>query len=198
MITILLFGFFAASAASPTGYCQNGDVLGGQDNPANYYVCENHQWVLKSCLKGYTFNVSSKSCVGTDQICEPGQLRSYPPDDSKFEYCIDGYQWIILSCPNDYIFNGYECIDVVTSTTTTPKPKITSTSQPIKTSPQPIRTTRPSLFCDSRNGLYKPDPNDCTKFYQCDKGYWVLKSCGPGTAWDNLNQVCNYYDLVCR
>lgn len=39
---------------------------------------------------------------------------------------------------------------------------------------------------------YSPHPTDCNKFYQCDHGHPVLKSCGPGTHWNARLQTCDW------
>lgn len=42
-----------------------------------------------------------------------------------------------------------------------------------------------------------PDSQDCHKFYECtDGGKPVLKSCGPGTAFQEKTGVCDYEHLV--
>jgi hypothetical protein len=44
---------------------------------------------------------------------------------------------------------------------------------------------------------FKPDSKNCTKFYRCvskEKGGYIRFefTCGPGTAWDQNLQTCNY------
>lgn len=42
-----------------------------------------------------------------------------------------------------------------------------------------------------------PDPQDCHRFYECPVGGKpVLKTCGPGTAFQQATSVCDYEHLV--
>lgn len=42
-----------------------------------------------------------------------------------------------------------------------------------------------------RNSPVFPDPADCTKYFECDfGGYLVQKDCGDGTRFDAENSVC--------
>ena len=41
------------------------------------------------------------------------------------------------------------------------------------------------------------DPTDCHRFYECPPGGKpVLKTCGPGTAFQSQTSVCDYEHLV--
>ncbi|KAJ5630968.1 uncharacterized protein N7484_011068 [Penicillium longicatenatum] len=41
------------------------------------------------------------------------------------------------------------------------------------------------------------DPTDCHRFYECPVGGRpVLKTCGPGTAFQSQTSVCDYEHLV--
>ncbi|KAJ6119388.1 hypothetical protein N7523_003668 [Penicillium sp. IBT 18751x] len=41
------------------------------------------------------------------------------------------------------------------------------------------------------------DPSDCHRFYECPAGGApVLKTCGPGTAYQEKTQVCDFEHLV--
>ena len=40
------------------------------------------------------------------------------------------------------------------------------------------------------------DPNDCTKFRRCDRGYIVIMSCNDNLFFDNNLKVCNWPNQV--
>lgn len=44
-------------------------------------------------------------------------------------------------------------------------------------------------------GLH-PHPHDCTKFLQCANGQTYIQDCGPGTAFDRTNQICDFKHKV--
>ncbi|XP_015124029.1 flocculation protein FLO11 [Diachasma alloeum] len=61
--------------------------------------------------------------------------------------------------------------------------------------------SKPSGSCGAEG--FFADPNDCHKFYRCvsfdhsSKSFTKFKfNCGPGTAWDQNLQTCNYEDQV--
>lgn len=36
-----------------------------------------------------------------------------------------------------------------------------------------------------------PDPSDCTKYFECESGGWLIqKTCGEGTRFDTENNIC--------
>lgn len=39
---------------------------------------------------------------------------------------------------------------------------------------------------------FSPHPTDCNKFFMCDHGQLVLKSCGIGTHWNARLQTCDW------
>merc|ERR1719397_58148 len=43
---------------------------------------------------------------------------------------------------------------------------------------------------DQRGSIYFTDPDNQCRFYQCDSGSSVLKSCGPGTKWSQADLGC--------
>ncbi|KAJ8725925.1 hypothetical protein PYW08_004108 [Mythimna loreyi] len=49
----------------------------------------------------------------------------------------------------------------------------------------------PSL-CENSIRPNEPHPSDCTKFYECAPSGPVLKSCGPGTLYNNVTMVCDW------
>ncbi|CAH0701554.1 unnamed protein product [Spodoptera exigua] len=53
----------------------------------------------------------------------------------------------------------------------------------------------PSL-CENSVRPNEPHPSDCTKFYECAPDGPVLKSCGPGTMYNNVTMICDWPDSV--
>merc|ERR1712142_520378 len=45
---------------------------------------------------------------------------------------------------------------------------------------------------DKPDNSFLPHPVDCKKFYHCDRGHPVEKTCGPGTLWNNVIKACDW------
>ena len=48
----------------------------------------------------------------------------------------------------------------------------------------------------NQNGQYIKHPCDCMKYYFCSNGEAVLRTCGPGTYWDQSRRVCDFQSSV--
>ena len=48
------------------------------------------------------------------------------------------------------------------------------------------------LCSDEAVGTYLPHPEDCQKFYQCDHGHPVEKTCAYGLLWNNVLVNCDW------
>lgn len=51
--------------------------------------------------------------------------------------------------------------------------------------------------CDPNEPSLYPDPDDCTKFYQCSNGLEYLKSCPAGLHFNPFILVCDWPDVAC-
>ncbi|XP_063981086.1 uncharacterized protein LOC135164555 [Diachasmimorpha longicaudata] len=94
------------------------------------------------------------------------------------------------------------------SSTTSPSPATPSSPDGSSTTTKPgdgstvSPPVKPSSGSCEAEGFFA-DPSDCHKFYQCvsfdhsSKSFTKFKfNCGPGTAWDQNLQTCNYEDQV--
>lgn len=168
------------------------------ENPADcatFYVCIEGHYDLAECPEGYGFDAITKDCVPGQEVgclvtssttaspnapvaCPPlGQeLFPNPSDCGSFYICHDG-TFDLITCPVGYEFdqNSFHCELAGTTGcggSTTVKP--------------------PSLSCsDKPNGAIFPNPNNCTKFYQCSNGAVVINSCPPGLEFNAQQSVCD-------
>ena len=54
----------------------------------------------------------------------------------------------------------------------------------------------PKRFCDGKTDGIHPDPNDCSKYFDCVQGREYPGSCPAGTAFDPQFGICDYIHKV--
>lgn len=88
---------------------------------------------------------------------------------------------------------------ISTSTSVSYLPPVTTTANIMNTILSTVISSQGGKSKCIGEGFY-PNPNDCRKFYRCVKnlsGYQKYEfQCGPGTAWDQSIQTCNYMEQV--
>ncbi|XP_059216986.1 uncharacterized protein LOC106092183 isoform X3 [Stomoxys calcitrans] len=57
-------------------------------------------------------------------------------------------------------------------------------------------TQTTSIGCPTNASGRYPHPTDCTKFVMCSNGVGTVQSCGPGTAWNQAMEVCDFKEKV--
>ena len=89
--------------------------------------------------------------------------------------------------------------DGIPAETSTGSGQISSTTVSPTSSASAAESTKPGSTSCQEDGFF-PNVNDCRKFYRCVKdpsGYRRFDfDCGPGTAWDQGLQTCNYISQV--
>ncbi|XP_037937801.1 uncharacterized protein LOC119671297 isoform X3 [Teleopsis dalmanni] len=129
-------------------------------------------------------------------LCPAGVsgLHPHPTDCTKFLNCANGNVHVQDCGPGTaYSINMMVC-DF--------KHKVDCSGREgssLRTAKSPDQNTTSRAICPADAvGLY-PHPTDCTKFLNCvGAGSTVIQDCGPGTAFDNVNKVCDFkYKVGC-
>ena len=50
------------------------------------------------------------------------------------------------------------------------------------------------IYCDV--GTFAANPDDCTKYYLCNHGAWLVQYCHPSTKFDIVTCGCNFTQYV--
>ncbi|GIY90136.1 hypothetical protein CDAR_581411 [Caerostris darwini] len=200
------------------GQCPKEDsdtpVLLPHKDCTKFYMCHNGVLLVKSCQKGLHFNAKLNVCdypdkagcdsgfikpkgrdglEGLDTLCplnEDGNpiLKPHETDCRKFYTCNGGVS-ILQVCQNGLHFNAQlqkcdwpEKAGCETSIDKKPEiiPKITGNDGqcPKENSDTPVLLPH----------------KDCSKFYMCNGGKPLVKSCQPGLHFNAKLNVCDYPD----
>ncbi|KAJ8970585.1 hypothetical protein NQ314_001118 [Rhamnusium bicolor] len=150
-----------------------------------------------------------------------------PNDCSQYYQCYQGNKQL-MRCPANFFWNfdyGYcdylqnvDCTKnndptavpkttTTTTTTTTPRPTTsgttTRTPPPTPPTPPPSPTTPtpgfPQCSIDENDGHFFVDPEDCSRYYECNKGETIRGQCPPGTLWSEELLTCDFAEhVICK
>ncbi|XP_072384948.1 uncharacterized protein [Diabrotica undecimpunctata] len=222
MMTLSLL-FLAVGVFAETQDCPNSATptyLPDTSNCSIYYECiRGHQYQLV-CPPGLLFNTDTNYCDVAeyvncndntkDPLCPSAQGSSnvvYSEDCSKFYRCVDGKKQL-NNCPENMYFNsktsGCDYMDNV-DCGSVPAPTIPSaatessaaTSSPSTPTVVPTTTGPIDPTCPASSGIIKiVDPDDCSKYYECNQGSKSLKSCPENLYFNPETLQCDYMDNV--
>ncbi|XP_075162252.1 tequila isoform X2 [Haematobia irritans] len=138
--------------------------------------CANGRIAVENCPNGQVFSIERGSCHLENEVAQYDR-SSYSRGSNYGQSAVTGG-------------NGM----VATSTTTTTNTNTGGTNYHPNSevyAPQDADVGCPQ----NANGRY-PHPYDCTKFVMCTNGVAHVQSCGPGTAWDKVMEVCDFKEKV--
>nr|KAF7404154.1 hypothetical protein H0235_014848 [Vespula pensylvanica] len=150
--------------------CTEGDYVKHECQCTLYYQCKNGLLVLKECPNSLHWNEKSKSCTSKETancekpVCKEGPYKPHPCECNLYYKCINN-DYVLQKCPNglDWDRRNNACKD------------------PKDAGCRPV----------CKDGPYKPHPTDCDKYYKCENGDYVLKTCPSGLHWDRERNICN-------
>lgn len=163
---------------------------------ARYYVCAKSYAVQKSCGGSLLWNDALKYCdfpqnvdcgdaavekphVESDEICKDQPNGSYHEDYkncSKYYQCVNGTAKS-LTCPNDYLWKDEN--------------KWCDFPYNVDCGSRPNPHPAPESLCSGLDGVFLADPENCSKYYICAKGYAVSKACGGNLLWNDAMKYCD-------
>ncbi|XP_026478351.1 protein obstructor-E-like [Ctenocephalides felis] len=163
---------------------------------ARYYVCAKGYAVQKSCGGSLLWNDALKYCdfpqnvdcgdaavekphVESDEICKDQPNGSYHEDYkncSKYYQCVNGTAKS-LTCPNDYLWKDEN--------------KWCDFPYNVDCGSRPNPHPAPESLCSGLDGVFLADPENCSKYYICAKGYAVSKACGGNLLWNDAMKYCD-------
>ncbi|CAB3236331.1 unnamed protein product [Arctia plantaginis] len=169
-----------------------------------------------------TTQTPSTSTPGTDFLpngCPANvhihYLLPHDSDCAKFYQCDHGqkverscaagtwFDYNLQVCNHIHLVNCVLGSSSTTSTVSTiPPGTVTTTTKAPSTTTETSTTTPGTDFlpngCPANVHIHYllPHDSDCAKFYQCDHGQKVERSCAAGTWFDYNLQVCNHIHLV--
>ncbi|EDV97898.1 GH17129 [Drosophila grimshawi] len=161
-----------------TNCCKDGETQADPIDCLSYYVCCSGVFVPKSCSSGNYWNPSSATCQLNNGQCCPNtgkctenELQVDPQDCAAYYLCVMG-QLTSQKCASGTYFD------------TTIKACVVDTEGTVADN-----------CCQP--GDTKIDEEDCTKYYACCTGQFVLKTCSSGMYWNPQNSACETNNGEC-
>ncbi|XP_049789794.1 uncharacterized protein LOC126195289 [Schistocerca nitens] len=195
--------------SSPGGsiYCTEFGYFPDPYDCTVYHIClaANVQSTPHQCADGYAYNPLTSECSfrTTDPVCTSGpvpacitagQTGALDTDPSMYYVCTADANGVLTpllyKCHNGKVYDPatYSCVDPTsspgqeTTATTTSATSTVSTTTP--------STPIPGTFCSPPLARL-PDPDDCTRYYECSEHWtWVHGACTWGTYYNPVHQEC--------
>ena len=187
---------------------------------AYYEICERivsgkleRQWIDDSDIYAY----GQGEWVGYDdtesiqvkiQIAKATGLagmawRSLDLDDFTGDFCNQGRFPLIVSSWNAWMEHT-SSTEIPSTTPVSSKSTSTehTTSTPLSTTKSTTKSTTTKSTTTTKfnciNGQFYPNPENCSKYYECDNGHLVPFFCNPPLMWDQNALLCNFdYAVDC-
>ncbi|KAJ8970581.1 hypothetical protein NQ314_001105 [Rhamnusium bicolor] len=122
-----------------------------------------------------------------------------PTDCTKYLECYDGKRYR-MSCPASLYWNDVsnycDYLENVKCDRTPVNPDIPDDSQPEPEDPSGDLIPDPVCPSSSRDLIFYPDPNDCTKYLECYDGTQYRMSCPATLYWNDVTNNCDYLENV--
>ncbi|XP_043680558.1 LOW QUALITY PROTEIN: uncharacterized protein LOC122634992, partial [Vespula pensylvanica] len=166
----------ARCPTSPINPCLGGFYKPHEKKCDKYYKCENGDYVLKTCPSGLHWNRKRNLCiVPADARCPTSPINTclggfYKPHEKECDkyYTCENGDYVLKTCPSGLHWNRKRNLCIVPADARCPT--------------SPINTCL--------GGFYKPHEKECDKYYTCENGDYVLKTCPSGLHWSRKRNLC--------
>ncbi|XP_043486983.1 probable chitinase 10 [Polistes fuscatus] len=167
-------------------YVCEEDTIEPHDSKCNiYYKCINKQLVLKECESGLHLDRTRKVCTTPEEakcpsynikVCKEGSYKSNDKECHRYYKCKNN-QWDNKQCPTGLLWNR----------------KHTICTSPEETN---CRNGNPDTC---KEGSYKPNDEECDRYYKCTNNQWNNKECPTGLLWNRDHTICTEPEIAdCR
>ncbi|KAH8380151.1 hypothetical protein KR009_009220, partial [Drosophila setifemur] len=196
--------------------CTENDVKVDVQDCTKYSVCQNGDWVSKTCAIGSYFNGyicqedTENVCIDSTTTTTVATITTEfvamcnardPPASGKncwsYSACIDG-RWVDETCLVDYYFDAATgiCRQDTTGTVCPENrsmaPKKLKKTKKTKGSREKRSVDAEDCTCEGgiEQGTILPHPTECDKYLICENGQLIEGSCGVGNIFKNCSGVC--------
>ena len=185
-------GYQLVQSMSRSGRCKDGCVYRKIDDPLknNYCFaksfigrlkCADHPTSVGHVTPVLGTSVSScsrKSLPPVDCSDQPDQTFFADPSDCQKFFQCDRGSAVPKTCEAGELWNDYD------------GKKICDWARNVDCCNGTGKYEGPCS--DQLDNSFLPHPEDCQKFYQCDRGFPVEKECGVGTLWNQEIKNCDW------
>ncbi|RMZ97036.1 peritrophic membrane [Brachionus plicatilis] len=220
LILFSLFSIFKCKSIEKRQFCNDFAPVNG--DCSRYFRCSNGNSYIEQCPAGTLFDPYLRVCNWAAQVtncnsnvspinlaygssCNANNDYTQVPNDcSRYFRCVNGvYQ--VQQCPSGTLFdtNLRQCVRAETVTTCfNPQNAYYSTNAyQTYNNGQPLYNPGYNTGYISGQSCnqyqdYTQVPNDCSRYYRCVNGVFVIEACSNGLWFDANLKVCNWPNQV--